>query len=351
MKNHKFTGAFSPLLATVLMGVLAGSSLHADGRKPGSALIFPIHRSGPGLFTVVSVTNTELVPATPISLGGTTGLHYEYVNVVPNPNNTLLPIACEVVDRIELLTPADTNSRLTTCHNATGGQEGYLVVSALDPNQFNTPWSHNSLIGSQLVVNGLGALYSINAIAFESPQPKGSITDLDADGQLDFDGLEYEGIPDELYVDNFVSIAGSSLTLINLTGGTGFKANLQFDIFNDNEFSLSSTVTFRCWIEEELSDLSPVFNTQFLFQNTPHDPSEFDVHCDNIGDFETGWVRIRGLNASSSAQTVPDPAIVGALTVGTLPGFKLDGGRLLWESFTTQTNGDFLKFGNIDFEQ
>ncbi len=327
----------------------------ADGRNPGSVLIYPIHRSGVGVdgeggvyFTVLSVTNTNLQPQTPISFGGSTNVQFEYVNTVYNPQDPCLPLACTVVDRTEFLTPADKLSVLTSCHNAAGGQEGYVVVTAHDPSKFKTAWCFNYLIGSELVVTPFGGVQELNAIPFSSPCGEGTETDLDGDEQLDFDGAEYEGVPDELYLDHFIAVFSSSLALINLTGGTKFQATVRFDAWNDNEFPLSATKHFACWMEQPLEDISLIFNNAFLRDNTPNDPQDLDIDCDNNDDFETCWARLRGLVASSNVESIADPAILGSLTSGL--GSTFDGGRLLWESPEKQFNGDFLKFGQDDPE-
>lgn len=328
----------------------------ADGRTPGSVLVYPIHRSafggvgsgGAPFFTFISVTNTNLQPITPVNgLGGSTNIHWDYVNVTPGSTQTTN--TCSVVDVVEFLTPADTRTVLTNCHNASAGQEGYLVISAEDPNAFSVAWSHNYLVGSELVVGGTGGIYSVNAIAFDALAEAGAATDADLDDQLDFDGVEYEGIADNLYLDVFFALSGSSLTLINMTGGFNHVANVQFDIWNDNEQALSATLAFNCWIEEPLDQISVVFNGQYLFQNTLHDLTELDINCDQIGDIETGWARIRGANASSSVESIPNPALLGALTAGPSKP-SIDGGHLLWESKNKQFNGDFFKTGTDDPE-
>jgi hypothetical protein len=342
-----------------LAALTLAPAVFADGRTPGSVLVYPIHRSSfgpigtPGAavphFTIISVTNTDLLPMTPNNgLGGSTNIHWEYVNVTPGSTHTTN--SCQVVDTVEFLTPADTRSVLTNCHNATSGQEGYLVISAQDPNAFSTAWSHNYLIGSELVLGGTGGMYSLNAIPFDAIAGEGAATDSDMDGQLDFDNVEYEPIADNLYLDVFYAVSGSSITLINMTGGFNHTANVNFDVWNDNEQALSATLAFNCWIEEPLDQISVVFNGAFLATNTLHDATELDVFgCDMVGDVETGWARVRGANASSSVESIPNPALLGAITAGPA-GPNIDGGHLLWESKTTQTNGDFFKTGTDDPE-
>lgn len=335
MKLRKFA------LASLV--VLAASPFAlAGGRNPGSVLVYPVQRSGGGFFTVVSVTNINTAPETPISFGGSTLVHYEYVNTIHNPKDVQQPLGCTVFDRIEYLTPADTLSVLTTCHNATaGGQQGYLVVSAQNPSQFDVPWSHNFLIGSELVVNASGGIYALNAIPFEAVPAAGAATDLDLDGQLDFNGVEYEGVPDTLYIDSFIGLAGSQLALINLTGGPHALALVQFDVWNDNEFPLSTTKLFKCWFDVPLVQVSPLFDGFFLANNTPDDGQELDLDCNQINDLETGWARINGVVANSPfGAPIANPALLGSITSG--PGTSINGGKLLWESKAKQLNGTFL---------
>ncbi|MEM7205829.1 MAG: hypothetical protein AAF628_36585 [Planctomycetota bacterium] len=314
----------------------------AGGRNPGSVLIYPVHRSGPTMFSIVSVTNTNLNPATPVSLGGSTNVHYEYVNVTPG-STPFMPLNCVIFDRIEFLTPADTLSVLTTCHNAVAGNiEGYVVVTAEDPAAvYGTAWSFDYLVGSEIVISASGVGYSINAIPFSSPVASMQPTDLDGDDKLDFDGNEYEGIADYLIVDSFVAAASSQLTLINLTGGDQDKNTVLMSIWNDNEFPLSTTLAFNCWFDQPLSRISPLFSNAFL-ATVPNDPRELDLNCDGTGDIETGWAIIDSIDVSEpgGGTIATDGAVLGAITTG--PFTALSGGRLLWESENVQTNGAFF---------
>jgi hypothetical protein len=335
------------LLATaaLLGGALAPEAL-ADGRKPGSLLVYTVHRSGPTMFTIVCVTNTNVTPQTPTSFGGSTNLHFEYVNVTPNPANAFKPLGCSIFDRVEFLTPADTLCVLTHCHNATsfGGQEGYLVVSAENPAEYRKPWDHDYLVGSEMVVNGSGAVYAINAIPFKALVGEGLCTDRDGDYRLDLDGNEYEEVPDQLIVDSYIGLAGSQLALINLTGSHDDCNEVYFAVWNDNERALSATLRFSCWFDQPLVNVSPLFRDSFL-ASLPNDPTELDINCDGRGDIETGWALIdsRGVFTPGGERIRDgyDGALLGSITAG--PTTAINGGRLLFESCDTQDNGEFFK--------
>jgi len=351
----------APLLAGLLL-LSATPEAFADGRNPGSVLVYPMHRSGfatkmqPGtgdsyssfFFTILSVSNTNLLPATPNNaLGGTTGIHWEYVNITPDPNSNVvpqLPLFCNVANVRETLTPADTRAVLTSCHNGAFFQEGYVVLSATNPDTFDDPWKFDYLIGSELVVNSVGGMYSLNAVPFNAGAALNdkAPTDIDQDDRLDFDGIEYERMPDELYIDSFLAIANSSLILMNFTGGTGSAATVRIDIWNDFEQALSAVFSFKCWFEERLVTISPFFSEPFLRGNTPNDPIELDLDCDQNNDLETGWARVRALGASPG---FGDAALLGAISAG--PGKNvINGGHLLWESVDRHpldVEAEFLK--------
>jgi hypothetical protein len=332
---------WSKLLSVALVALALAPAALADGRKPGSVLVFPVHRSGSNFVTIVSVTNTNVLPMTPISFGGATTVHYEYVNTVPNPVDPQIPLSCVIFDRYEFLTPADTFSVLTSCHNAVGmaGQEGFLVVSAQNPSLFDAPWSFDYLVGSELVVNASGGMYSVNAIPFKALTSPGSLTDLNGNGALNFDGVEYEGIPDVLYIDSFIALAGSQLALLSLSGGPMATNTLYFDVWNDNEFPMSTTKIMGCWFDQPLAAVSPLFQESFLKNNTPHDPNELDLTCTGVGGIETGWARIESLGVflPGGLPFSSDGPVLGCITAGLTT--VIDGGHNLWESDALQFNG------------
>jgi hypothetical protein len=302
-----------------------------------------VHRSGGiegSAFTIVFVTNTNTYPQNPTSFGGSTNVHYQYFNVVKNPANAFQPLNCVDFDRREFLTPADTLCVLTTCHNAVraGGQEGYLVVKAEDPAAFGQAWSFNYLIGNEIVINASGAIYGLNAIPFESNQAPGSATDVNGNGRCELDGVEYEAVPDQLYIPSYVALVESQLALVNLTGDARDINTVYLSIWNDMEIPLSATLAFNCWFDQPLTAVSPAFAESFL-QLLPNDPKELDIDCDNVGDLETGWAIIDSIDVSTMGglPVDVDGAMVGSITAGgpTLLGT----GDLLWESTDKQSNG------------
>jgi len=333
------------LAVRCLLLALLGGTAFAEDPRPGSVLIYPVIREGNGFLTIVSVTNTNLTPVTMANLGGTTDVKYEYVNVFPS-GNPFEPTGCEIVDRTRTLTPADTLSLVTRCDNLNFPSEGYLVVHAQNPTLFDTAWAHDYLVGSELVISGFGGLYSLTPVSFQSPLQRGSSTDVDQDGQLDFDDVEYTPCADRLLMDSFLAGLGHRLAFVSLTGGPAFQTTVSLSIWNDNEVPFSAQFQFRCWVDAPIEFYSLVFTNDFLANNTPNDPSELDTDCDGDDDFESGWARVQGLVAGSRQQVIADPAILGVVTGGQL-GFER--GRPLWRD-GDRTTGKFLNLGQTDPE-
>jgi hypothetical protein len=336
-------------LTTLFALAALAPSLHADGREPGSLLVYPIHEvrqeifkdnEGPievGIqaiaqpaFTLISVTNINR------NGNGTTDVHFEYVNVTQT-NDPFLFADCSIADRVETLTPADTLTVVTSCHNSAQFAQGYLVVTALDPDEIDTPWSFNHLIGSEQIVSIGGGMYGLEAIPFKAIGAQGTATDLDSDGRRDFDGGEYERLPDELYLDSFIGVIAGELILVAFTGPE-YLVNVDLVIYNDDEFQLSGQIAFSCWSRILLAQVSGFFTDAGL-STTSNDPRSLDLDCDNVDDVETGWAILRARDAiSPTSPTIDDPALLGATT---FPFGQFMNGRLLWESAARQTTASF----------
>ena len=90
--------------AALVFGLIEQSGL--PGYKPGSLGVFVVHHTQNMVYTppndapaaafatLISVTNTNLAPSTPTTFGGSTNVHYQYVNATPNPANPFLPLSC-----------------------------------------------------------------------------------------------------------------------------------------------------------------------------------------------------------------------------------------------------------------
>jgi len=287
--------------------------------------------------TLLTVTNTS-----DDQVNGTVNVEFVYINGAN----------CQEFNRTRTLTPNDEISVLTSKDNPNQHQ-GYVYVFAKSKTT-GAAIKFDHLIGTQLVLEGFttyAADYSLNPWVFKagSALAEGANTDLNTNGLRDLNGLEYEQAPDRLDMPRFIGQGGplistDELVLINMTGGAAFTAVVDFLVYNDNEEIFSAQYSFVCWARVVLSDISSVFNNDFLL-TTNHAANE--VPGTNSTNFnETGWYRINGNTAFSSAVQFSDPAILAAQTETINSAF---GGAFLPFTEGTQANGSLLShnlFGN-----
>jgi hypothetical protein len=301
--------------------------IEIDTRNPASLLIYPEFDNRDGIISILTVTNTGDLDV---------DAHFVYRDEED----------CQEFDRTEMLTGYDTLTLITNDHNP-GQDRGYVYVYALCPASGEAV-AYNHLIGNLMVVDGLDAFscsmnpWSVLGVGY-APDPECPsmwLTDADGDGRLDLDteAGEYENAPDEILIPRFFGQTPdrkSDLIVIDLTGGPAFTTVLDFEIFNDNEEAFSAEHSFNCWDRISLSDLSGVFDQDFLAGGTNHDPGE--IMGQNTT--EAGWMRIDGDIAFSSVRTIDDPAFLAVLIesvmadryVADLPFFRCsqDNGALL----------------------
>ena len=224
-------------------------------------------------------------------------------------------LSCVRYERSRTLTGKDTLTLLTIADNPQQ-EAGYMYIYAL--NRELEAGDFDVFIGQMQIFDGIHSMeYSTNALDFRSGVGHRHATDIDGDGHRDLNGSEYEMAPNELLVPRFFGQGDGSdphgvfsdLILIALSGGAQFQTTVEFSVYNDNEEMFSTEHTFRCWEKVALSDISGVFSQAFLSEFTSHDPGE----AIGASGLESGWFRMRGRVANSSAGHVDDPAIYGVL--------------------------------------
>jgi hypothetical protein len=169
-------------------------------------------------------------------------------------------------------------------------------------------------------------------------------TDADGDGIRDLDGVEYDEAPDRILIPRFLgqrTTTGperSKLILIGLSGGADFDTVVDMLVYNDNEQVLSKQYQFRCWADPYLTQIDPLFLNSFL-QGLDHAANEI------IGApaQESGWIRLNGRVAYSTAAQINDPAIYAVLVERLTTQSVVD---LPYEE-CLQDNGDLLPNGPL----
>ncbi len=318
---------------------------------PGSLLLFPRFDNRPNTVTMVTVTNTNC-DFSEVGLNlynGTVDVEFVYIGRY-GPNGSDLP--CLETNRTRRLTPCDTITVLTRVDNP-NHERGFLYAFAKHP-VTGQAIVFNHLIGQAMFFGG-GMLSdpvrdALDARSFLGMGADRSPTDLDGDLVRDLDGLEYSEAPDEILIPRFMgqdggapegggpSVFESRLVLLGLSGGIHFTTLVYILAYNDNEEPFSAQYQFRCWDDPKLRDINSSFLESFL-DTTNNDPNEI---VGAVGR-ESGWIRVNGQIAFSSADAISNPAIYavlferwGSYVVADLP----------WE-LCTQDNGDLFPKGII----
>ncbi len=288
----------------LLFAGLTSTALASDGRNAGSLLLYPEFDNRAGVVSVVTVTNVDAQEG-----AEDIRVHFHYIGKY---NEDGEPIDCLEFDRFELLTPKDTLTLITNAHNPEH-ERGYLYLYAVDAENTSVPITHNFLTGNVMTVDGLEAFeFSVNPVSYLGMTLPGTTTDRNSDGLRDLNDLEYTASPEEILIPRFLgqgNAYNSDLILIALTGGTGFQTTVDFLIFNDNEEIFSSEHTFHCWDRVPLLDISGIFANEFLAEWTNDDEDELY----GAKHIETGWIRMVGAFATSTATTIHDPSVYGVL--------------------------------------
>lgn len=315
----------SPVLRDLTIESLGAPTPCECGKpNPGSLLVFPEFDNRSGSTTLLTVTNTA-PDGDPIKV------EFVYIGRYDKQNN-LVP--CLEFNRTHTLTPNDTLSVITGTHNPNQNQ-GYVYVFAKHATS-GQAIVHNFLTGQALLIDGRqGGSSSHTPETFIGIGAEGTLTDHDGDGLRDLNNIEYGCSPAEILVPRFLGqgqSVHSDLVLLNLSGGSAFTATIDFLVYNDNEEAYSAQTSFQCWVKRPLLDISSVFSNSFLLNSTGQNPNE------SVG-IESGWFRMNGLVANSSAATIVDPAFL-ALLVEHTPGGGLDADLPFVNG--GQTNGDLL---------
>ncbi|MBI1853038.1 MAG: hypothetical protein HYR85_22070 [Planctomycetes bacterium] len=304
--------------------------------EPASFLIFPCYDATPGHGTIITITNTNRNRLRCPDGQGHTGdveIVYVYIN----------GRTCRETNLTEFLTPGDTLTVFADVHNPAQDQ-GWLYVEALDP-QTGNPIDFDFLIGSAILVNtGTDFIAGYTPYTFKAltsgPDNDGcdrNSTDLNGDGQADFDNNEYEFFPETLILDRFFEEDARFQNKIAIMTTRGVndpnvptvcatalyfnnRENRTRDGGDDDRTCIgprSRTFCFNCWTRAPLGML---FHGALDLNG---DPNELRVRGIPV---QTGWLRF----------ATPDPILAVFMDhIETNPGNGnrnkiFEGGRELW---------------------
>ena len=276
---------FDPIAVAVVAGGPTDPSL-TNSEFPGSAIVFPKFHRGT-LANGVAQTTFEIGVVCPNNFGQ---------EIPPCPQGQAVKIKlhwvcpatvqkggagfCQSQD-FELHTTVNGKLEFDAAGRVTVGpfdlnggiipipqcDAGYLIAYVIRPTD-DAPISFNGLIGEEVLRLRVGSSSGYNGITFQSPLATGFPTDVNANGALDFDGLEYKKAPARFAADVRFEKTASPQTLTFLTTLTldirqnNNNPNLvaPVNFYRANEVPLSDTVHFTCWREQRLTDINTNLN-------------------------------------------------------------------------------------------
>ncbi|MEQ8764098.1 MAG: hypothetical protein RL885_09230 [Planctomycetota bacterium] len=298
-------------LAGLAMTLFVPALAQADGarRAPGSLLIYPVYLSGSGSMTLISITNTHNDPGfEPASnQSGVVNVHFVYIDGT----------TWDETNRFESLTPNDTLTVVASEHNS-GSASGFLYCVAFSPTGGAADLDY--LVGDSYMIDSEeNILFGMPAVAFCALTGNGNPTDVNGNGNADFDGVEYERAGDQQIISSFIGqglLVESFVALVSLAGNADYLTEIDLLVYNDNEQIFSSHFSFRCWAYVSLTTLGGVFKHSFL-NSTNTDPDGGPM------SMTTGWARLdgdRAVDTVGNENPVNDPPFVGA-QIRTVFGF------------------------------
>jgi hypothetical protein len=300
--------SFNKIVLSGLTLLATASLATANGRNPGSLLLYPEFDNTVSSLTLLTVTNTN----TGVNLDGSNGTIQVEFNYIGKYNMQHQVINCLKSDRTETLTANDTLSVITRLHNP-NQEQGFVYLFAKDPITGQAK-VFNYLIGNLMTLESITSLeYSMNPVSFKGIGNASGDTNIHPqDGLRQLDGFEYEAVTDQILIPRFIGWDGgayhSELVLLGLTGGSQFTTVVDFLIYNDNEEVFSAQYSFKCWARVPLGTLNGVF-TQVFLKSTNHASNEIL----GASQTEAGWMKLNGHTAFSTHAQFDDPAIYAVL--------------------------------------
>lgn len=256
MRTSRYISSLFIALAALL--VLATNSFAADpgivfpgdgvvnDQKPGSILIYNVYTSSP----TSPATENARISITNISDARAVAVHLFFIDGA----------TCSPADSIICLTARQTASFRASDFDP--GTMGYIVAVAIDNNGW--PIVHNALIGDEFVKfqSGHEANLAAESVAAKTVPV---YDELKSDTFLDFNGVQYDQLPQTVAIDNLPSRVDGNDTLLILnrvSGNLGIGADaigsISGILYNDAEnaysFSFSDS---KCQVKFSITNTQP----------------------------------------------------------------------------------------------
>lgn len=214
-------------MAMISLTAFAQGSSHLSDMKPGSVLFYNRYSSNPSNpqmgDTQINITNVSQNQGATVHLFLVDGS------------------SCTIADSFVSLTPNQTASFLVSDFDP--GIQGYIVAVATGGGG-SGPTQFNFLTGTEFIRETDGRTAYLQAVAFAKRSAGDVIPDQFGTANLNFNGVDYEQLPQSLAVSTFNSQTTDSNTLViyspssNLIIGAVSTVNVFTLLYNDAEVSI-----------------------------------------------------------------------------------------------------------------
>jgi hypothetical protein len=269
LNMKRVLGFLFGVLATLWMAAPAAAWTLNDSEEPGSVLVFPHFSRDADDFAATQFEISVVCPKgdTCVGFGTPTTINTPGAQVVHLKGHWVCPPAvatniCAETDFALATTVwgSVTFTPLTTTPIAPCQENGYLIVYAVDST--GAPIKFDGLMGTMVEHENVASIYALHALPIQAGEdiPSGQPTDLNGNGQLDFDGNEYKEITGTIqgpiqFDDPNIETALTLLTLDVRSGVSNFSTDLSLNFYSSDEAIASVNTSFTCVNEIELHDI------------------------------------------------------------------------------------------------
>jgi len=306
LNMKRVLGFLFGILATLWMAAPAAAWNLNDSEEPGSVLVFQHFTRGLG--DDFAATQFEISVVCP---KGDTCVNFGVPTFITTPGAQVVHLrghwVCPPAVATNICAETDFNLATTVWGSVTFtpntttpvapcAENGYLIVYAIDST--GAPIKFDGLMGTMVENENVASFYALHALPIQAAAglASGAPTDVNGNGQLDFDGNEYQEItgtiqgpmqfddPDAtlLAVTTPIEMALTLLTLDVRSGLPNLPTDLSLNFYSSDEALASVNTSFTCVNEIELEDIPGMptdenanwtpYGLVQSFSATQHDP-------------------------------------------------------------------------------
>lgn len=252
-----------------------------DSQEPGSVLVFHKFRTGTVTIDDVATPRTEIEISVTCPSGSEpceqgTDVKLKAHWVCPGPQENDEKFICQEVDFYLFTTVKGTiffgpgsGSPAPPC------SEGYLIVWVVD--ESDSAIKYDALIGNAVIRDSSGSAGAYNAVPIQavSALATGAFTDVDGEGDLDFNGTtEYKAVTGRIFgtvryerpanalprIDTFLTL----LTLDVKSNRPNYPTFVDLIFYSFDEVPISTFVEFICYRQVRLTTINGSLNEAVL---------------------------------------------------------------------------------------